>query len=172
MRSKQSRIKKSRREKAKRRARRELGLCTRCGKDKPPPDRKMCGRCGERNLEHMAMNRARYYIRKSLGSDAKSRIEARNKSKVIFDKAMSGEKFSSPHPGYVSLWIRPIIYNAVNQRMQLLPGKDIKLLIGSVEEVDEAFKVMKMALSDWMAGVSPYTARTGFNEPLGPEGDF
>jgi hypothetical protein len=157
MRSKKSRIKRSRREKATRRLRRELNLCTRCGRNKPLPDRRMCGRCGEKNLEHLAANRARHYTRKSLGPQAQARIDARTRSQAIFDQALRGETFG-PHPGYVGLWIRPIVYNALNQRMQLLPGKDIELLVGSVEEVDEAVMVINRALTDWINGVAwrPY----------------
>jgi hypothetical protein len=57
------------------------------------------------------------------------------------------------HPGYVDLTIRVSVYNPLSRREEKLPGKELSLLVSSVEEVDEMLRVIEATLRNWIAGI-------------------
>jgi hypothetical protein len=155
LKSKEAKIKKSRREMSIRVHRRELNLCTRCGKNRPPAGRRQCGKCGQRNIENLSTHRTRKAL---YGDDWAKRLNDRNKSIELFNTALKGETFGE-HPGFVDLKIRAVIYNPISQRQERLPGLDIGLLVGDESEVHEMFEIMRRAISDWLNGLSTYQIR-------------
>jgi hypothetical protein len=133
-------------EKSQREHRGALNLCTRCGKNRPPVGRKQCGKCRGRNQIDLIQHRSKPHVPRDVFMD-------RARSREIFDEALRGETFGED-PGYVNITLRFTCYNAIAQREQPLPGKTIKLLFSSIEEVDEALRVINRALTDWIAGVA------------------
>lgn len=69
----------------------------------------------------------------------------------IFETAKRAEIFGD-HPGYVDLKIRLFVYNPVTQSQVALPGKQLEILVGSIEHVDELLLVIRKALVDWIRG--------------------
>jgi hypothetical protein len=153
--SKATKLKQSKREKAHRDAWRALGLCTRCGKSRPPAGRRQCGQCGQRNIENLTTHRSRKAL---FGDDGPRRIQDRNQSIELFNTALKAEVFGN-HQGFVDVKIRPFIYNPVSQRQERLPGLDIELLVATESEVHEMFTIMRRAIDDWLKGISPYQIR-------------
>jgi hypothetical protein len=153
--SKNSRTRQKEREKEQRNHRRALGLCTRCGRNKPERGRKMCGKCGQRGLENLSTHRTN---RKLYGDDLARRIKDRDRSIELFNKVLQAEVFG-PNPGFVNVIIRPFVYSPYSQRQERLPGLDIQLLVSSEAEAQEMFRVMRRAIEDWANGTSPYSAR-------------
>lgn len=87
----------------------------------------------------------------SSNSKMKAQVD-RVRSKGIFDTAKKGDQFG-PHPGYVDLRIRLSVYNSVTQQEEKLPGKEISLLVSSIEEVDDMVKVITESLTAWVNGL-------------------
>lgn len=81
------------------------------------------------------------------------------RAKGIFDAAKKAEQFGQ-HPGYVDLKIRFSIYNPITQQEERLPGKEMKLEVSSIEEVDAMTIVIREALIDWIAGMTRVTRVT------------
>lgn len=73
------------------------------------------------------------------------------RARGIFKAALRGEIFG-PHPGYADLKIKLFVYNPLTKRDEKLPGKEITLLVSSIEEVDQMIKVFEVALQNWIAG--------------------
>lgn len=80
----------------------------------------------------------------------KSQLD-RIRSKGIFETSLKGEQFGQ-HPGYVDVRIRFSVYNPISQQEERLPGKEIGLLISSIEEVDAMVQLITRTLTDWIAG--------------------
>lgn len=72
-------------------------------------------------------------------------------SKGIFEEAKRAEQFGL-HPGYVSIKLRLSLYNAMNQREARLPGKDIALLVSSIEEIDGLMRLIESTIKRWIRG--------------------
>lgn len=87
----------------------------------------------------------------SAGDRTKAQLD-KIRSKGIFETAKKGELFGS-HPGYVDLRIRLSVYNSVTQQEEKLPGKELGLLVSSIDEVDDMVKVITESLTAWAAGL-------------------
>jgi hypothetical protein len=44
----------------------------------------------------------------------------------------------------------------MTQKEEILPDKEIEMLVSSIEEVDQILEIMTRALKDWAVGMSPY----------------
>ena len=72
-------------------------------------------------------------------------------AKGIFEEALKGERFSD-HPGQADLRIRVFVYQPTRNQEARLPGKQIDLLVSSIEEVNEVRDVIEEGLRLWIQG--------------------
>lgn len=84
-------------------------------------------------------------------AEKEKRALEKTMARGIFEEAKRAERFG-PHPGYVDIKIRISLYNAMNQRETRLPGKDLQLLVSSVEEVDDLIRLMEKMIRMWIGG--------------------